>query len=319
MSTSHFAALVAACALLGACGSSTTPEPSPQPTQATEASTPVQASEPVSTIEALAEGILVVEPGSGDLLRYSSGRWEVVYDGLSYDAEVEGDAAYVESAFSAQGATFAALCCEPFSGIFGKVLAGEVQYSGYGTRPALLGERIVAFVDVYDEQISTKLTLSPLASPQDVLFESVLSGVVAHSTRLQPLGKDHVAFTWSRSFEGAPWYLAVVNLSEPVSYDESALLERSVKLQGVRDLALVVDGSGRIAVLSQGDAPSLEFYEHGDGLAPVRSGSVESVPAGTSTVLIDGKVRAYLLDGGVSVSDGSKELVLPGSFTWMGR
>ena len=310
--------LATACTLLGAC-TQTAPVSTQTSTQTSETHTSSTASNADSSVAALANGILVIEPSSGDLLRYSSGGWEVVYDGLSYDAEVEGDAAYVESAFSASGETFAALCCEPFSGIFGKVVAGEIEYSGYGTRPTLLGENIVAFVDIYDEQLSTKLTLSPLSAPQEVLSESVLTGVAAHSIRLQPLSKNRVAFTWSPSVEGAPWYLAVLDLSQPKLYDEEVLLRLSVELTGAADIALVLDSSDRIAVFSQNNTPSLEFYSHSTAGSLARSGKVAELPAGTSAVLIDGNATAYLLADGVSVSDGSEELLLPGSFTWMGR
>lgn len=246
------------------------------------------------------DGLLTVDAATGDVLRLDGRQWRVVYDGPSYDDETVSS--YVESATNAGENEIVSLCCEPVVGIL-RSTGGGLPYVGYGTWPAHLDGRVVAFHDTFTEPDQSALLVTRVDSDDPAETLIPLPGVAAHGRRLTRIDETRIAFTWTGTPDDADqtWYLTILDVDRNDTTPPTVeVLPEAMDLVATRDGRLLlhstVDGRRDERI----DAP-VEVYEYTHREPSPGLRRLGQAPAGTFALAAAGMVFLALADSGASV------------------
>lgn len=279
--------LPAALVLLTACGQSPSADLSTPTTELT--------TDPASSNSA--EGLMVVDATTGDLLRMQNGEWALVFDGPSYNdtGEDEIERSYVESATSLDDlVVVVGLCCEPVVGalVFADNNANVSPMVGYGTRPMALGRALVSFLDEYEQdRTKTRLAITGIESATTTEYD--LLEVDLHGQRIMAQDGD-IVLAWAKVLDDKTqvWRISQFELDQVLTRAFSPDLTATLSLDGPVDLAASLDGKLYFFSTSTDRSASVALHE------VLHSGSE----------LSDAPV-ATLLPGVFSVAVRNRELV----------
>lgn len=236
--------VIAVAVMVSGCGTSESALPTPPASSAsTPVSSPEQGTPPIADSSA-AQGLLLVDAVSGDLLQMLDGEWRVVLDGPSYydDTEMlEGEYTYIESATSAGDVIVAGFCCEPVVGALVAVASdGSSSMLGYGTRPVSMDGSIISFIEEYGEDKTvSRIAVTDFDGNQ--VAEYALSEMVAHGARMVAVNGELVLVWAHHDADGATkWLISSIAFTDDSDVDLTSTLPFDV-LEST-DLAAALDG-----------------------------------------------------------------------------